>query len=171
MQYYPSRNLQQELLATNVVEVSAETMHDDDGRTCLAGLVRRVSRCGLGETATQGDNGGQGLAALPEWKAWQNLWKRNDTKANVPAVKKNIEIALGNGLKLTIKKDGAVAFAGIVNGTKVSGSSQLVWAGSDGSAAPPYLVTLYVPPKAGVFDGYSACLRLAWRDGEFKVEE
>ena len=52
-----------------------------------------------------------------------------------------------NMLTLTFKKDGAVAFAGKVGGTKVSGSSQLV---NDGTG---WSVTLYAPKKAP-FDGW-----------------
>ena len=48
---------------------------------------------------------------------------------------------LYNGLKLTFKKDGAVAFAGNVSGAKVSGSSQLVNTGNG------YMVALYASPK------------------------
>ena len=137
------------LMVTNEVEVSAGTMPVPYGGN--DGSIR------------------YGVAACGEWKAWQNLWKRSDTKARMPAVTKNIEVALGNGLKLTIKKDGVVAFAGMVDGTKVSGSSQLVWAGRDDSTVPQYMATLYVP-KTSKFGGYSACVRLAWRDGKF-VEE
>ena len=115
-----------------------------------------------------GDNGAWvdcGVAACSEWKAWQNMWKRSDTKAKMPVVKKNIVAVLKNGIKLTIKKDGAVSFAGTVGSTKVSGSSQLVFA--DGC----WQTTLHAPPKAGKFDGFTARVRLAWKDGEFIVEE
>ena len=105
------------------------------------------------------------MAACGEWKAWQNMWKRSDTKAKMPVVKKNIVAELRNGVKLTVKKDGAVSFAGMVGGTKVSGSSQIVFA--DGC----WQATLHAPPKAGKFEGFTACVRLAWKDGEFIVEE
>ena len=133
------------LLATNEVEVAAEKMVAPDGGN--DGIVD------------------YGVAACGEWRAWQNLWKRSDTKAKMPVVKKNVEVALRSGLKLTIKKDGVVAFAGMVDGTKVSGSSQIVFDGMG------WLATLHVPPKAGKFAGYSACVRLVWRDDEFKVVE
>ena len=133
------------LLVTNEVEVSAKTMPAPDGGN--EGMVD------------------YGVAACKEWRAWQNLWKRSDTKAKMPLVTKNVEVALRNGLKLTIKKDGMVAFAGMVGDTKVSGSSQLVFDGMG------WLATLHVPPKAGKFAGYSACVRLMWKDGEFKVVE
>ncbi len=90
---------------------------------------------------------GTGVASCGEWTAYQNLWKRTDTKASMPVFKKNIDVETDNGLKLTFKKDGAVAFAGTVDGAKVSGSSQLVWNGEG------WKVTLYAPPK-GTFDGY-----------------
>jgi len=88
-----------------------------------------------------------------DWSACQNLWKRADTKAAMPVIKKDIKVDhwLGemddknNLVTLTFKKDGAVAFAGKVDGVKVSGSSQLVRLAGDGS---PYQVTLYAPPKA-----------------------
>ena len=88
----------------------------------------------------------------PEWTAYQNLWKRADTKADMPVIKKDIKVDhwLGeqgdanNKLTLTFKKDGAVSFAGTVDGNKVSGSSQLVRLAEDGSSCQ---VTLYAPPK------------------------
>ena len=97
-----------------------------------------------------------GKASGDDWTAWQNLWKRADTKAAMPVFKTNIErtVELGekgdadNTVKLTFKKDGVVAFAGKVDGVKVSGSSQLV---NDGMG---WSVTLYAPPKAP-FDGWS----------------
>ena len=90
---------------------------------------------------------GTGVASCDEWTAYQNLWKRTDTKASMPVFKTNIDVALDNSLKLTFKKDGVVAFAGTVDGAKVSGSSQLVWNGEVWS------VTLYAPPTK-TFDGY-----------------
>jgi hypothetical protein len=65
----------------------------------------------------------------------------------MPVFKTNIDVALDNSLKLTFKKDCVVAFAGTVDGAKVSGSSQLVWNGEVWS------VTLYAPPTK-TFDGY-----------------
>jgi hypothetical protein len=90
-----------------------------------------------------------------ELSSYQNLWKRADTKAAQPVFKASFDrtVELGekgdadNTVKLTFKKDGAVAFAGKVKGTKVSGSSQLV---NDGKG---WSVTLYAPPKAP-FDGW-----------------
>ena len=77
----------------------------------------------------------------PAWVAYQNLWKRADAKASQPVFKKGFDAFLANGLKLTFKKDGAVSFAGTVDGAKLSGSSQLV---NDGSG---WKVTVYSPPK------------------------
>ena len=98
-----------------------------------------------------------GVAARPEsapyqWTAWQNLWKRGDTKADMPVIKKDIKVDhwLGeqgdpdNMVTLTFKKDGVVAFAGLVDGNKVSGASQLVRLSEDGTSCH---VTLYAPPK------------------------
>ena len=93
------------------------------------------------------------------WTAYQNLWKRADTKADMPVIKKDIvkTLELGdpndpnNTLKLTFKKDGAVAFAGKVGGASVSGSSQLV---NDGEG---WKVTLYAPAK-GTFAGFCRTL-------------
>ncbi len=97
-------------------------------------------------------------ADTPDWSAYQNLWKRADTKASQPVFKKNIDRVLGNGLKLTFKKDGVVSFAGKLDGTSVSGSSQLVWveSGHVGRVTLPdgWVVTLYAPQK-GTFKGYN----------------
>ncbi len=72
-----------------------------------------------------------------------------------------------NKLTLTFKKDGVVAFAGMVDGAKVSGSSQLVRLAGDGS---PYQVTLYAPPKATAkppFEGWCETLAVSLRvDGQ-----
>ena len=97
------------------------------------------------------------------WTAYQNLWKRADTKATMPVFKTNIDKSVelvekgdadNNTVKLTFKKDGAVAFAGKVDGNKVSGSSQLVLVGGFiETALPKYQVTLYAPPK-GAFTGF-----------------
>ena len=88
------------------------------------------------------------------WTAFQNLWKRADTKTDMPVIKKDIKVDhwLGeqddanNKLTLTFKKDGVVAFTGMVDGAKVSGSSQLVLVRRDEGTALCQ-VTLYVPPK------------------------
>ena len=112
-----------------------------------------------------------GVASVGGWTVWQNLWKRADTKADMPVVKKDIKVdvpgAVGNTdnkLTLTFKKDGVVAFAGLIGEMKVSGSSQLVWARRDfvstevtagTGISAPYQVTLYAPPK-GTFTGWSA---------------
>ena len=97
-----------------------------------------------------------GNASGDDWTAWQNLWKRADTKGDMPVFKASFDrpVELGekgdtaNAVKLTFKKDGVVSFAGKVGGTTVSGSSQLI---NDGTG---WLVTLYAPPKA-LFDGWS----------------
>jgi len=95
-------------------------------------------------------------AEQPAWLALQNLWKRVDTKAVLPVFKKNIDVSLDNGQKMTFKKDGAVAFAGTVGGAKMSGASQMVWnGGGQGAAILPdgWSVTIYAPPK-GAFAGF-----------------
>ena len=82
------------------------------------------------------------------WTAWQNQWKRTDTKGKMPVFTKNIDKTLelgeaddvNNSVKLTFKKDGMVAFAGMIGGRKVSGSSQLVRTETD------WQVTIYAPP-------------------------
>jgi len=83
------------------------------------------------------------------WTAWQNLWKRADTKASQPVFKKNIDVEYhfgaegdkNNTVKITFKKDGAVSFSGKIGGVSVSGSSQLVWNGEC------WQVTFYAAPK------------------------
>ena len=57
-----------------------------------------------------------------------------------------------DGDTLTFKKDGAVAFAGKVDGAKVSGSSQLVLRLAE--TGSPYQVTLYAPPPKGTLVGF-----------------
>jgi hypothetical protein len=84
-----------------------------------------------------------------ELASYQNLWKRADTKAAQPVFKKNVEYVLENGVKLTFKKDGVVAFAGKIGGASVSGTSQLINTGD------AWKVTLYAPAKKG-FDGWCA---------------
>jgi hypothetical protein len=97
--------------------------------------------------AASGVSGLTASAPSLSWTAYQNLWKRADTKAAQPVFKSNIPYELGdpsdanNMLTLTFKKDGVVAFAGKVEGVSVSGSSQLV---NDGEG---WKVTLYAPPK------------------------
>ena len=102
-----------------------------------------------------------------EWAAWQNLWKRSDTKAEQPTFKKDVVAYCPLGkdgdadslVTLTFKKDGVVAFAGMVGGASVSGSSQLVWNGGYGTTAlvDVWEVTLYAPPK-GTFAGWCEIL-------------
>ena len=99
--------------------------------------------------------------AAVTWTAYQNLWKRADTKADMPVIKKDIKVDYelvpgdaNNKLTLTFKKDGAVAFAGKVGGASVSGSSQLV---NDGEG---WKVTLYAPQK-GTFAGFCKTLAVA----------
>lgn len=99
---------------------------------------------------------------FPAWIAWQNLWKRSDTKASQPVFKKSIvvEHSFGapgdknNTVKITFKKDGVVSFSGKKDGVSVSGSAQLVRLAGDGS---PYQITFYAPPKPKAkppFDGW-----------------
>ena len=110
------------------------------------------------------------LPSSLSWTAWQNLWKRADTKAAMPVIKKDIKVDhwLGeeddanNMLTLTFKKDGVVSFTGKVGGAKVSGSSQLVNDGTDWS------VTLYAP-KTGTFDGWSKTFDVTLTTDEKKV--
>ena len=105
------------------------------------------------------DGVGVGVASSDGWTAWQNLWSRPDTKASQPVFKKNIVVDYlfgaegdkNNTVKITFKKDGAVSFAGKVEGVSVSGSTQLVWNGEG------WQVTLYAPPK-GAFEGFSETL-------------
>ena len=107
-----------------------------------------------------------GKASGDEWTAWQNLWKRADTKGGMPVFKasfdRTVELGEKNSVKLTFKKDGVVSFAGKVGGAKVSGSSQLV---NDGTG---WSVTLYAPPKAP-FDGWSKTFDVALTTDEKNV--
>ena len=97
-----------------------------------------------------------GMASSYGWSAWQNLWKRADTKSYMPVLKKSVVKTVeldapgdvDNVLTLTFKANGVVSFAGKIAGSAVSGSSQLV---CDGDA---WKVTLYAPPK-GAFKGFS----------------
>ena len=84
-----------------------------------------------------------------KWTACQNLWKRTDTNAAQPVFSNSIVVNLENGLALTFKNAGAVAFAGTIGGVKVSGASQLF---NDGEG---WKVAVCVPRKAG-FDGFCA---------------
>ena len=104
-----------------------------------------------------------GVASSDDWITYQNLWKRADTKADMPIFKKNLDRTLelgeagdaNNTVKLTFKKDGVVSFAGKVGGASVSGSSQLV---NDGDG---WKVTLYAPPKPTAkppFEGFCEAL-------------
>ena len=100
-----------------------------------------------------------GVASSDDWITYQNLWKRADTKADMPIFKKNLDRTLelgeagdaNNTVKLTFKKDGVVSFAGKIGGASVSGSSQLV---NDGDG---WKVTLYAPAK-GTFAGFCRTL-------------
>ena len=92
----------------------------------------------------------------PSFTAYQNLWKRADTKAAQPIFKKNIVVEyypLGvsgdknNTVKITFKKDGAASFSGKKDGVSVSGSAQIVLTGHAGEGAPLYRITFYAPPK------------------------
>ena len=104
------------------------------------------------------------------WSAYQNLWKRADTKGGMPVFKasfdRTVELGtegdLDNTVKLTFKKDGVVSFAGKVGGTKVSGSSQLV---NDGMG---WKVTLYAPAKAP-FDGWCETFAVTLKTDEKNV--
>ena len=110
------------------------------------------------KVAASGVTGTTLSEAAVTWTAYQNLWKRADTKAEQPVIKKDIKVDYelvpgdaNNKLTLTFKKDGAVAFAGKVGGASVSGSSQLV---NDGEG---WKVTLYAPAK-GTFAGFCRTL-------------
>ena len=98
------------------------------------------------------------------WKAYQNLWKRADTKEEMPVFKtdRKVDHWLGgqddvsNMVTLTFKKEGVVSFAGKVGGASVSGTSQLVLVRRDEGTALCQ-VTLYAPPK-GTFAGFRKTL-------------
>ena len=104
-----------------------------------------------------------GVASSDGWSAWQNLWKRADTKSSRPVLKKSVVKTVeldatgdvDNVLTLTFKANGVVSFAGKIAGSAVSGSSQLVFA-DDGN----WHVTLYAPPK-GSFPGWCATISVA----------
>ena len=144
------------LLETNEVTVSA-TQVELPGGYGLRGVAN-------------GSSLPSSLFPLPtslSWTAYQNLWKRADTKEAMPVFKtdRKVDHWLGgqddvsNMVTLTFKKEGVVSFAGKADGVKVSGSSQLVWDDSDlgGTAQPGWRVTLYAPPK-GAFAGFRKTL-------------
>ena len=142
---------------TNEMTLSAGAM---DARHCQRGVLNAL--------ATRSSDATGELPVGPvEWAAWQNLWKRSDTKAEQPTFKKNVVAYCPLGkdgdadslVTLTFKKDGVVAFAGKVGGASVSGSSQLVWNGGYGTTAlvDIWEVTLYAPPK-GTFAGWCEIL-------------
>ena len=133
-------------VATNVVTVAADAARPESA----------PYQCGVATGTSQLFN----LSTLQpfnlSWTAWQNLWKRTDTKAKQPVFKKNIDVEyypLGasgnknNTVKFTFKKDGAVSFSGKINGVSVSGSAQIVWDGKG------WKMTVYAPPKKG-FEGW-----------------
>ena len=122
--------------------------YDEDSGAYLATVIGKAGKEIVTNmvAVTEGSDG-SGIASSDGWTAYQNLWKRADTKASQPVFKKNIDVELDNGIKVTFKKDGVVAFAGNVDGSKVSGSSQLVWNGEG------WNVTLYAPP-AKTFVGF-----------------
>ena len=134
------------IAVTYDVTVSASTaIQSDNDATYMVGMVTARHTSGTGDSSVQGI----------KWTAMQNLWKRADTKAKIPTFTQSIEKTLdfgdagdiNNSVILTFKKDGVVAFAGKVNGVKMSGSSQLVLT-DDG-----WQVTIYAPPKAS-FPGF-----------------
>ena len=125
-------------VVTNEVTVSATEVELPGG----SGL------CGV----AHGNSLPSSLFPLPSslsWTAYQNLWKRADTKASQPVFKKNIVVeyhfgAVGdknNTVKITFKKDGAVSFSGKKGGVSISGSAQMVWNGEG------WQVTFYASPK------------------------
>ena len=133
-----------------------------EGPTFFATVIGKTGKNVVTNDVTVASENGIGVASSliphpssPSWAAWQNLWKRADTKSAMPIFMKNFDVTLelgeagdaNNTVKLTFKKDGVVAFAGKVGGASVSGTSQLVW-GENG-----WQVTLYAPPK-GAFAGF-----------------
>ena len=105
---------------------------------------------------------GYGMIESDNWFAWQNLWKRADIKNAMPAFKSSLSRVLdlgdygykGNSIVLTFKKDGVVSFAGKIDGTSVSGTSQLFLSDNNWQAL------LYAPPK-GAFEGFSFSIAVA----------
>ena len=130
------------------------------GKEVVTNEVMVSAKDGIG--VASGETAGARDARPYQWTAWQNLWKRADTKAAQPVFKNNIvvehhfgeESDKNNTVKITFKKDGAVSFSGKIGGVSVSGSSQLVRLAGDGS---PYRITFYAPPKPTAkppFDGW-----------------
>ena len=163
----------------------------EEGRVFYATVIGKAGKEVVTNEVTVAAEDGVGVAASQpfnlstfqpfnfSWTAWQNLWKRADTKAAQPIFKKNVvrDFYLGeagdaaNSLKLTFKKDGAVSFSGMSGGTRVSGSSQLVWGDGLGEGAQPgWQVTLYAPPK-GAFTGFCETIPLELEtDGQNVVD-
>jgi hypothetical protein len=137
------------LLATNEIAVSAEAMAAGSSNPPYRGVA-----IGTPYPTPQTPD------PKPSFTAYQNLWKRADTKASQPVFKKNIVVEyypLGvsgdknNTVKFTFKKDGAVSFSGKIGGVSVSGSAQIVWDGEG------WKMTVYAPPKPKAkppFDGW-----------------
>ena len=123
------------------------------GREVVTNEVTVSAENGVGVATSQPFNLSTFQPFNLSWTAWQNLWKRADTKAAQPVFKKSIVVEYGdpgdrdNMVKITFKTGGVVSFSGKVGGVSVSGSSQLV-CGESG-----WQVTLYTPPKKG-FDGW-----------------
>ena len=149
-------------LSANAFDAVEGPKSGAEGPTFFATVIGKTGKNVVANDVTVASENGIGVASSliphpssPSWAAWQNLWKRADTKSAMPIFMKNFDVTLelgeagdaNNTVKLTFKKDGVVAFAGKVGGASVSGTSQLVW-GENG-----WQVTLYVPPK-GAFAGF-----------------
>ena len=159
-------------LSANSFE-SVDGLDDPENLAFCATVIGKNGKLLETNSVTVSATGVEGVTfalSASSWSAYQNLWKRADTKGEQPVFKASFDrtVELGekgdadNTVKLTFKKDGAVAFAGKVKGTKVSGSSQLV---NDGKG---WSVTLYAPPKAP-FDGWSETFTVTLKTDEKNV--
>ena len=135
---------------------------------------------------------------LPEWKAWQNLWKTEPWKTDAKPFAKATALALyvvkGEGESLAVVdalEEGvspygtltlkfaasgvATASAKFVTGQDAKGKDVVYSASCSAPLVPEsgnlFNLVLYFPPKAGKFDGYATALPLVWDGASFTLRK
>ena len=138
--------------------------YDAEAEAYIATVVAKSGKETDAYEVAVSEDGISATSPTASWQASQNLWKRDDTKAAQPDIKKIIVVEYyptgdsddkNNIVKFTFKKNGTVSFAGKIGGVGVSGASQLV---RDGES---WKTTVYAPPKPSSkppFDGWCETL-------------
>ena len=114
----------------------------------------------------------RGVAVSDGWAAWQNLWKAEPWKTEAKAFAKAPALMTADGVSLKFAATGAVtAKYGAYSSTSVLIPVDSPSTLDSQPSTLNFNLYLYIPPKAGKFEGYAAELELVWDGTAFSPVE